>query len=834
MTDLSDIQVKDARGRIFDEIRTIFRKEKSGRRLTGLLTGRIDSLLSGIFSSAGGTDGVVLIATGGYGRGEMAPFSDIDIMVFAPDKSQAGLAERIFYSLWDTGLEISHSFRTAEETIEEAFKDIKTRTSLLETRYVAGDKELYDSFRKKVYPEIAFRRQKEFVREKLQEMEKRHQGTGDSVYLLEPHIKEGEGGLRDFHTAYWLAKVALKIDTPSDFFGLLGAYDLRRFLGAYDFLLRTRFGLHLESNRRNDILSFEFQRSVAAGLGFRDSQKFSASERMLRYYYLKSRVMQEISRQILIACSKSYVKTFRSFFVRKITEEFSLSGGKLIMSKEGLLRRNPAKVIECFYLFSKTGKKFSEALKENIKSNLVRLDGRVRNSPEAVRYFLEILKSDRVYETLREMHETGVLGRFLPEFGALSLLVVHEPYHMYTVDEHTLIAIRNLERLRTTTYKKLEELGSVLKKTADIECLYMAILFHDIGKAVGRHHEEEGYKRLKGIMERFNLDRAKRIKIELLVRNHVRMSMTALKREASDIEVITRFADAVGDRETLDALYLITYADMSAVNPDFWTSWRAYLLKDLYLHTAEYLSGLREDGEEHISGLLSLVSEKDVPAFESFIREMPGRYILSTSKRKVMDDFRLVENVKKESFDMRIDIGPDGIAELSVSAEDCPGLFSRIVGFLSSKGLNIVEGRLFTGKNGIVIDKASVSNWKEIWWDGLSGDLEEGLRKIIVHDMPVNVVRREKKAEVPFGVFIELDNEASDEFSLLEVFSPDRMGLLYDISDVMFKAGINIVSARINTDGGLVHDVFYVQSGKSKLTGESALETLSEIWAVLK
>jgi [protein-PII] uridylyltransferase len=273
---------------------------------------------------------------------------------------------------------------------------------------------------------------------------------------------------------------------------------------------------------------------------------------------------------------------------------------------------------------------------------------------------------------------------------------------------------------------------------------------------------------------------------------------------------------------------------MSAVNPGFWTSWRAYLLKDLYLHTAEYLSGLREDRERHISSLLSLVSEKDVSALGSFIGEMPERYILSTSKRRVVDDFRLVENVKKKSFDMRIDIRPDGITELSVSAEDCPGLFSRIVGFLSSKGLNIVEGRLFTGKNGIVIDKISVSNWKEIWWDGLAGDLEDGLRKIIVHDKPVNVVRREKRAEVPFGVFIELDNEASDEFSLLEVFSPDRMGLLYDISHVMFKTGINIVSARINTDRGLAHDVFYVQSGKLKLTGERTLEVLSEIWAILK
>ena len=817
-----------------DEINVWFDEGRSGILLAERFAHRVDLVVREIFDAVGKDAKAALIATGGYGRKELCPYSDIDIMFFAPDRADTEAVERILYKLWDTGFEISHSFRTPRECIEEAFKDTRTRTSLLEARYIAGEGGIFDIFKKKVYPEIAYRKQKDFVREKLLEMEKRHLGSGDSVFLLEPNIKEGEGGLRDAHTSYWLSKVALKMDRLSDFSRLLGQYEYKRFVDAYDFLLRCRFSLHLESRRKNDLLSFDYQKNVALRLGFKDSAKFTATERFMRYYYLKSGIVKEAMRKVIAACSRPYVSLFRDMRIKKLNEDFSISGGALIVTKDGLFDKNPDKIMEAFYMFSRTGKKFSDATREKIKAGLKRINRSSRQSTVAAHYFREILKGDRVYDTLREMHETGVLSRYIPEFGALRLLVVHEPYHMYTVDEHTLLAIRNLERLRSTSYGKLYDFHKIIDGTERMDTLFMSLLFHDIGKAAGRHHEEEGYKRLKNITERFNLDVRTRTRIEFLVKNHILMSKTALKMETTDSEVLAMFADAVGDPDNLKAIYLITYADMSAVNPNFWNPWKAYLLKDLFEHTLSYLAGIREDREEYLRGLYTLCPESEVQGLTDFIGEMPERYLLSTTRNRLIEDYELVQRVKEEGLSMRIDPGPHEVAELSVSAADRPGLFSRIVGFLSSKGLNIVSGKIFTGKKGVVIDKISVSNWNEVWWDGLESDLCEGLRAVILGGKPLSVCSRPVNADFPFDIFIELDNEASEEFSLIEIFSPDRLGLLFDISDMLYRSGINIISARINTEAGLAQDIFYVQWKKDKINYRNAQEILSELWTTLK
>ncbi len=822
------------KNKMLTEIESSFGESKGGIALAELYTLKMDQLIQEIFFSTRKDLKGVLIATGGYGRRELCPYSDVDIMFFAPERADTEAVEQILYKIWDTGFDISHSFRTARECIEEAFKDIRTRTSLLEARYIAGDKGLFNDFKSKVYPEIAYRKQKDFIREKLLEMEKRHLTSGDSVFLLEPHIKEGEGGLRDIHTAYWLSKVAMKVEKLTDFSRLLGPNDYKRFVGSYDFLLRCRFGLHLESRRRNDILSFDYQKIVAARLGFKDSAKFTATERFMRYYYLKSRIIRETMRKIMAACSRPYVPLFRDWRIKKISEDFSLSGGNIIITKEGLFARNPDKIMEAFYLSSKTGKKLSDSTRDKIRSCLLHINRKTRYSPSAVHYFLEILRGERVYETLREMQETGVLGRFVPEFGVLRQLVVHEPYHMYTVDEHTLLAVRNLERLKTTRYQNLDDFHKIIQGMERIDALFMALLFHDIGKAAGRHHEEEGYKRLKNIMERFNLDVKKRTRIEFLVKNHILMSKIALKMETSDIEVVAMFADAVGDPENLKAIYLITYADMSAVNPGYWNSWKAYLLKELYDHTMDYLSGIKKGREDYMEGLRELCPKDELQGLMDFADEMPDRYLFSTTRSRIIKDYGLVREAKEGGFSMRIDPGSREVAELSISAADRPGLFSRIVGFLSSRGLNIVSGKIFTGRRGIVIDKISVSNWKDIWWEGIEDDLAEGLRGIISGAKPLSVMSRPFRAESPYDIFIELDNEVSEEYTLIEIFSPDRLGLLYDISNVMYLRGVNIVSARINTDGGLAQDIFYVQSEKDKMDYSKAQEILSELWMILK
>lgn len=805
-----------------------------GIELAKKYTRYIDLFLEGIFYSVDEQPGLLLLATGGYGREELAPFSDIDIMFFVTDRTNTGNAERILYKLWDSGLEISHSVRTADECLEEALRDIRTRTSLLEARYIAGDKSLYQRFRNDVYPVIAYKKKKDFVRDKLKEFEKRHQESGDSVFLLEPHIKEGEGSLRDIHTICWLLRVVYKSEKITDLSVLVGQYAYKRFMSAYNFMLQLRYCLHLESKRRNDILSFEYQKNVSRCLGFKDSKKFSGPERMMRYYYLKSKVIKDISGQIVLSCSKQYMPVFKNLSIKKITEEFSLSAGKLITTQKNLLGTNTDKIMESFYLSAQSGMKFSSPLKEQIKSNLLRINKRTINSSVSIHYFTGIFQSKYVYNTLREMHETGVLGRFIPEFGALRWLVLYEPYHLYTVDEHTLMAIKNLENLRTTRYKHLDELRVISNSVKELDLIYMALLFHDIGKAAGKYHEEEGYRRLKNIMDRFNFVGTKRATVEFLVKNHILMSRLAMTREPGDMDVIARFAATVGNMENLKALYLITYADMSAVNPQFWSSWKAYLLHELYLSASEYLSGIKKGRAEYIRSLQSQSPELGREELFQFLEEMPERYLLSTNKARVISDFELKKKALEAFFSMRIDNMSNGITEIVICTRDFPGLFSKIVGFLSSKSMNIFSGDLFTGKDGIVIDKISISNWNEIAWEGFERELEEGLKGIIVDEKPVKLVQRKCVTKDLFGLFIEFDNETSPVFSIIEIFTQDRLGLLYDISMVLYKKGINIVSARLLTESGLAQDIFYVQAENKKITDSMTQEMLLELWTLLK
>jgi [protein-PII] uridylyltransferase len=806
-----------------------------GRQLALRYTSSVDDTVSGIYNALVDDPDLVLVATGGYGRRELAPFSDIDIMFLAESRMNAGAAEKVLYRLWDERLDISHAFRTLKECIEEAFTDIRTRTTLLEARYLAGSKRLYEKFRKDVYPAIAYRKQKQFVAEKLKEREKRHISTGDSIYLLEPHVKEGDGGLRDIHSVLWLSSVVFRIEDLNGLSAILTSHDQKRFLDAYDFMIQARYCLHLESGRRNDILSFEFQRAVASRLGFHDSNKFSGAERMMRYYYLKGRIIRDVSHAVMVSCSRQFAPVFRDFTKKKITDDFSLSGGKLIARNETIFSGHSEKIMEAFYHFSKTDKSFSNRLRQLIQESLPRINGRTRSIPAAIHHFREIMKGSRVSETLREMHETGVLGRFIPEFGALRSLVVHEAYHMYTVDEHTLLAIRNLERLRTTTVKSLEALKEIIHGMAQLDVLFLSILFHDIGKAVGRHHEEEGYKRLKSIMERLNMPLDKRLRIEFLVKNHVLMSRIAMTREIDDPEVIAGFADAVGDRENLKAIYLITYADMSAVNPQFWNAWKSSLLWKLYERTSQHLSGSGGVTKKH--NVVDIFPGKTVLQKELslFLDAMPDRYLLSTTDARLKEDFLLHQKASAQGVAVRIDVMPDGIAEIVICASDAPGLFSRIVGFLSMRTLNIVHGRIYTGKSGVIIDKIAVSNWKDIWWEGLEHDIVSGLEDVVMKrkDIPLACLNHHD-AHGLFDAFVEIDNESSDFSTLVEIFSQDRIGLLYDISKIFYEKGVDVVSARINTEAGLAQDIFSLRYGDGKLDYETALEILRDLWHILK
>ncbi|MBI4690807.1 MAG: [protein-PII] uridylyltransferase [Nitrospirae bacterium] len=826
------------------DIEDIFHK-LSGRELAAFYTQKIDDFLIKAFDSVESQRPLALIAIGGYGRSELAPYSDIDIMFFARDKTDSEKVKSVLYKLWDKGLTIGHCFRTADDCLTEAGKDLRTHTSLLESRFVAGDEGLYNYFKERVYSEIAYRKQKGFISGKLKEMEKRHRDYGDSVFLLEPNVKEGQGGLRDIHNVLWLSKVALKFGGINDLSSLIPQHEFKRLMKAYDFLLKVRFALHLMSNRRNDVISFNTHDYVAERLGFHDSKKFSGPERFMRYFYLKASIVQDITAIVVGICSRQWPAAGRRTWgpKKRVTDHFYIYKNVIIPSGKDIFRGTPDRIIEAFYVYSKTGKGFSPGLREDIRRNLILIGKKVRSSQRAISFFYEILRGMRVYETLKEMHETGVLGRFIPEFGALRSLVVYDPYHRYTVDEHTLLAVKHLELLTVTRYKKLERLSEIMRSVKEKEILFLSLLFHDIGKAAGnprteimrgKYHEEEGYKRLKNIVERFNMAVEQRLRIEFLVWNHILMSALALKRETEDPDIIAQFAEAAGDEEGLKSLYLMTYADMSAVNPAFWTEWKAYLLGDLYERTLNYLRGTRENIEIYMKNILSSYTGTDKKGLGAFLDEMPERYLLSTPVERIYEDYKLACSVMDNNFSVSINEKPDSTTEITIGAWDKPGLFSRIVGFLSSKWMNILRARLYTGKKGLVIDKIQISNWKELWWDGMPGVIEDGLRSVVLEDGRFSLTGTRKETCARFEAFIELDNETSEENTIVEFFSADRHGLLYDVSNVFYETGFNIISAKINTGSDVAHDIFYIQHEGGKVNGVKTTEVLVSLWEILK
>lgn len=845
------------------ELGDLIKKGYGGRELTSLYTEKIDTVIKEVFSSAfgGGRNSTGLpklcvIAVGGYGRGELAPFSDVDIMLFAKDRSESESAREFLYRLWNTNLDISHSFRTPSDCIGEAKKDVRTKTSLLEHRYIAGDRDLYGHFNDTVYPEVAFRNQRDFITEKLREVEARKKRFGDSVFMLEPNIKEGRGGLRDLHSIFWLASVAFKAGKFDDLEKILTPYDLHRLGKAYDFLLKVRFCLHLLSGRKNDSLTFEFHDSVAEMLNFKSSRRFFASERFMRYFYLKASIVNDIAAYALDVCSMPYVSLPGQLMKKRITGNFFVAKERIAATRD--LSEDTDLIMEAFYVMSRTGKRFSPRLKAEIKKNLFRITKRARRSPKAVAWFMSIIGGDNAYETLWEMHHCGVLGRFIPEFGALTFLVVYEPYHRYTVDEHSLRAVRKLEELGKTRYKSLEHLSAVYRRMKHKEALILSLLLHDIGKRVitrerrfpdpsrdgaGGYHEGEGYMEMKKIMERFNLDIGLRNRMEFLVKNHTLLSSAAFKRETDDPEVIAQCADEVIDRENLDALYLLTYADVASVSPDFWTDWKDYLLRELYETVSRYIEGFAETGRDHIGAMLSL-SKGEKEGMKRFLALMPDRYVISSPPEKICADYKLSLEVAEKKFAMRVnEAASGGLAEITVGTWDAPGLLSRIVGVLSSMGMSIYKARVYTGENGLVIDRVWVSNWKDLLWEGLVQKVGENLERSIVLRHPARLETSREKCRATaggpgfygrFAPFVELDNETSSDYSVLEFFAQDRLGLLYDATSVMHEMGIDILSARINTESGLAHDIFTIKSGGAKMDGPAVPELLACLWEKLQ
>lgn len=828
----------DFKERIINSTVEMLQKTRCGFMTSQHLSSVVDEIISNEFERFA-TDELSLVAVGGYGRRELAPFSDIDLMILCKNKSQSvsNTVEKILYSLWDMGIGISHSVRTVQETIQDATDDIQTRTSLLDSRFICGSVELWNEYKRDAFEKIVRRKRGDFVASLLSEVSRRYKNYSLSLYQLEPNIKEGRGGLRDMHTIQWLMRISFGFEKLEDLKRFFSSVDYRQFKRACEFILRTRICLHIESKVKNELLSFQYQEKVAKMMGFKNTQRFLSSEIFLRIYYRHTRTIMDILNRISRLCVKRVMNVFNYFFKKPITNNYILFSNEIVIKDSSLLD-NPDVIMEAFLAYAISKRSFSINLESEIKRAARKIKKSKQVSLVMSKTFMKILDSSRVYETLYEMHRLAILEIVIPEFRRLRYLVVHEPYHRYTVDEHTLRTIKHLEGIKSGINMKHKILYDITKEL-DIKPIYIALLLHDIGKGIygsRLRHEGEGYKIIKGIIEIFELDRQSKCLIEFLVMHHLVLSRDALKRDIDDPNTILWLTDIVQDEIRLKSLMLITFADMSAVRTDFFGEWKAQILYELYSKTLAYIRGIDE---------ISVYPESE--QIQGFLSLMPERYRLSTALEDVKMDFMLLNTAIKKGVSVEIRHHTTDVVEVVISTKDSKGLFLKIVDVISRFGLNIVKARLYPLKNSMIIDKIYVSNYHYVSWEGFEETFISELCEKILSDsdslqLKTDFIDLSKLAYassfkqrhfINFEPFVELDNDISENYTMIELFAGDRIGLLYDISKIFVAYGIDIVSAIINTEGDIAHDVFYVQHNRGKVSNIISLRILISIYYVV-
>jgi len=834
----------------------------AGRQTVGSLTSLTDTLIRNLYRSVSadisekGFGACTLVALGGYGRGELNPRSDIDLMFFYSGKDRPfaeRISERMLYLLWDLGLEVGYSVRTARDCLEMADKDITARTALIDSRYLVGDEELYREYERTVMDAVLSRNSQGFVREKLEENSRRLRKYGSSVYLLEPNIKEGEGGLRDLQTALWVAQVKFKVHSLRGLIikGVLNEKEGKAFEDAFDHLWRIRNELHYLSTRKNDQIHFDQQEEIARFLGYRNNKRALAVEQFMQDYYAHATHVEHLSSSLITKATQQDEPTFKilGYLTRRSVEEgFYILRGELRASSPDIFDENPARMMKAFLLSQRHGVPLSVALKGLIRQNLHRINDRVRRSREMSESFLEILRNPKGVETaLGDMHHLQVLSRFIPEFGRIYCKVQHDAYHIYTVDIHSLFAVEEIAKLWRGEYaEKKPFLTAVANDIEKRELLLLAVLFHDIGKGEGKDHSNKGGEMIPTIARRLGLNREDSRRLEFLVRNHLQMAHISQRRDLHDDKLIVQFAQRMAMSENLKMLYLLTFADIKAVGPDVWSEWKGFLLQELYEKAYDILergnfqlekrSEKVRNRKRKIVGLLE--DEFDRKAVKDVLRVMSTRYLLSHRSAEIIQHIRLIFEGQGKNLAMKIDHGPQGeYTQLTLTTLDIPGLFSKITGVMAANGINILGAQIYTQKNGVALDILQVTSqtgeaitdekkWQQVRED-LTGVIEGRLR---VAELVKKRHRPSFLAAPPRPRFpnrIEVDNEVSDEYTVLDVYAHDKVGVLYHITKALKELGLYIGVSKISTKVDQVADTFYVQDiFGQKVTEEDKIEEI--------
>jgi [protein-PII] uridylyltransferase len=786
---------------------------------------------------------LAVVATGGYGRGELAPGSDIDLLFIHPYKQSPwceSVVEFILYMLWDLGLKVGHATRSLAECSRLARQDVTIRTALLEARYVAGDSSLFDEMRKKFWAEASEGSATAFVDAKLAERNARHARQGESRYLVEPNVKEGKGGLRDLQTLYWIGKYLYRVEDAGDLVShnVFSRDEYRTFQKAEAFLWDVRVHLHYLAGRAEERLSFDLQPALAAALGYRDGSPRHAVEAFMKAYFLVAKDVGDLTRIFCAALEEQNRKQKPTLsrllpgFLKPRTgdDAFYVENGRL-NAPPSAFRRDPVNLIRIFHLADEKNVDVHPDALRTITRSLDLVTDELRNDPEANRLFLAILSSRRDPErALRRMNEAGVFGRFVPEFGRVVGLMQFNMYHHYTVDEHLIRAVGNVSAIEHGLLKGEHPLSTdIIKRIKSREVLYCAILLHDVAKGLPGDHSEVGAAIAESLCVRWGLSHEDTAAVSWLVRHHLVMSDTAQKRDLADPKTVRDFVAAVQSPEMLRLLLVLTVADIRAVGPGVWNGWKGQLLRELYFEAEALMTGgdaaparaARIDDAKaalvgRISDLPEAVRERALArhydsywlAFDDAAHERHARLMAAA------DAGHEAMALAAESNTFR------AVTEIVVYTPDHPGLFSRLAGAISVCGGSIVDAKVFTTNDGYALDVFSVQNTE----GNPFGDATrvERLQQTIVQTLAGEVVprtvfaqRSPKKRTTAFRVRprVHFDNNASIIATVVEVEGLDRPGLLYEVTRALFESGLSISSAIVSTYGERAMDVFYVRDG---------------------
>ena len=790
---------------------------------------------------------MAIVATGGFGRRLLAPFSDLDLLFVLPYKQTPwgeSVVEYLLYLLWDLGLKVGHATRSVEQSLKLSKSDITIRTALLDARYILGDQSLFAALTRRFQAEVVHGTARQFVEAKLAERDERHQRAGASRYRVEPNIKDGKGGLRDLHTLHWLAKYLYGngLSEGSAEPSVFSAEEYSTFRRCEDFLWTIRCHLHFLAGRAEERLTFDLQPAMAERLGYAERAGLRAVERFMKHYFL---VAKDVGDLTTILCSDLEMEQHKaspslaqllnplSWRARRrirITSDFRIDNGRLNVADPEVFKRDTVNLIRFFATAERTGAFFHPAAVRLLRHSLRLIDDKLRNDPEANRIFLEMLCSaaNNPEPALRRMNEAGVLGRFVPEFGRVVSMMQFNMYHHFTVDEHLIRTLGVLSDIERGIAAEPHPLSTAIIKTVQYRrALYVAAFLHDIAKGRDEDHSLAGARIARQLCPRFGMTGAETETVAWLVEQHLAMSSFAFSRDVGDPKTVRDFADIVQSPERLKLLLVLTVADIRAVGPSVWNGWKGQLLRALYYETEPVVAGghtqlASRDRIAAAQGAFRAATsnwpQADVDRFVD--RHYPD-YWLKTDTRKVLEHANLIRSIEDSRQKFGSSVTTDAftaITELSLFAPNHPRLLALFAGACAATGANISGAHISTTRDGFALDTFLLAREFDHDEDELrrARRISETIEKLLMGELRLGALmakRRERRGKI--GAFkvapeVLIDNAVSQQFTVIEVAGLDRPGLLYELTNRLSDLNLDITSAHITTFGEKAVDVFYV------------------------